>query len=47
MIKIERIDVYPEFKAMENTFKYIDIKINYATAQENVPEIESEIKTIK
>ena len=37
----------PEFKPMEDTFKYIDITINYATAQDYVPEIEREIITIK
>ena len=37
----------PEFKPMEDTFKDIYIKINYTTVQENVPEIEQAIRTIK
>ena len=32
---------------MEDTFKDIYIKINYTTVQENVPEIEQAIRTIK
>ena len=35
--QIERIHVDPEFKPMEDTFKDIDITINYAISQENVP----------
>ena len=34
---IQRIHVDPEFKPIEDTFKDIDITINYSTAQENVP----------
>ena len=36
----------PEFKPIQYTFKYIDIKINYATAQEYVPEIGRAIRII-
>ena len=32
---------------MEDTFKHIDIKKNYKTARENVPEIERALITIK
>ena len=46
-LKIQRIYVHSEFKPMEDTFKCIDIKMNYATAQEHVPKIERAIRTIK
>ena len=36
-LKIQRIQAKPEFKPMEDTFKYIEITINYATEQGHVP----------
>ena len=32
---------------MEDTFKYIDIMINYATSQDHVPKIEHPIRIIR
>ena len=34
--QIQRINVYTEFKPMEDTFEDIDITINYVTSQEHV-----------
>ena len=36
-LQIQRLHVDTEFKPMEDTFKDIDITINYAISQENVP----------
>ena len=37
----------PEFKHLEDTMTDIDIKMNYCSAQEHVPEIERSICVIK
>ena len=36
-LQIQRIHVNPEFKPTEDTFKEIDIIMNYETLQEYVP----------
>ena len=41
------IHVDTEFKPMGDTFKDIDIKINYEIAQGHVPETENVIRTTK
>ena len=46
-LKIQRIYVFPEFKQMADTFKEIDITMNYAIAQGHVTETERIIRTIK
>ena len=45
--RIDTIYVDPEFKVLEHVFIDNDITMNYATAQEHVPEIERTIRTIK
>ena len=35
--QIQTINLYPEFKPMEDTFKDIGFTMNYATAKEYVP----------
>ena len=45
----EIIELYvdPEFKALKDTMQDIDIKMNYSSAQEHVPDIERSIRVIK
>ena len=45
--KIKRIHVDTEFKPVEDTFKDIDIIMNYSTVQEHVTGIENAIRRIR